>query len=133
MEQYFYLDETPVMPGYYFIRVDHTKFGIGPTVGSYNLLQARLLNISYANYLRLCRDEFGAIISGKNTYYPVAYFGDKLLAHQLMRLLNARAAYVILVRDTPDHEFHKQEIARMQKEEQEIMRGSHATFPNPLR
>lgn len=103
----FYIDETPTMPGYYVIRTNHEAFHLGPTVGSYNIIQARLFNISYADYLRLCRDDFGATLIGKNTYYPVPYFKNKLAAEAICKTLNSRANFVLWNREHPDYEEHK--------------------------
>jgi len=90
----FYLDSTPTMPGKYVIRVDHEKFHCKGTVGSYQLLGARLFGISFANYLRLCRDEFGAEIYGKGTAYPVPYFNNDVRANNLIKMLNKLASIV---------------------------------------
>lgn len=105
--EYFFVEESMSMPGYYFIKANHELLHLERTLGSYNLLQARLFEISYADYLRLCRDSFGAKIIGKNTYYPVAYFKDKLMVNGVKDLLNARAAFVIWNREHPDYTEHE--------------------------
>lgn len=133
MTNYFYVDETPVVPDSWIIRVNHEALQLKPTVGSYNLLMARFLNLSYADYLRLCRDSFQATIIGKNTYYPVAYFKDKLLANELCRLLNARVEYVLCVKKTPDHEQHKQAIIKMQKEQEELVNARSRSIPTSVK
>ena len=111
MSEIFYLDTTPSMPNTWIIRVNHELFHLTSTHGSYNLLCARLMNLSYANYLRLCRDEFHALVVGKNTYYPIAYFTDKNMAQLLCNLLNQRAKYVLFEREHPDFEQHAQAVA----------------------
>lgn len=99
----FELDTTPTLENHWIIRMNHEQFKLGPTVGSYNLIMARLFNMSYPNFLRLCRDEFGATIIGKNTYYPVAYFSNKIIANRLCDLLNARANYILWEAEHPDN------------------------------
>ena len=98
------------MPNHYVIRINHEKFKLGPTVGSYNLIMARLCGISYANFLRMCRDSFGAVIIGKGTYYPVAYFDDPLIARGMCEFLNAMATIVLWNDEHPDFEEHKKAL-----------------------
>jgi hypothetical protein len=93
-KKYFYLEESPYYPGKYRVAINFdTLLGIR-TAGSYNLLPARLLCLSYAEYLRFCRDELGAEITGKKCMYPVAYFPNKASAAGLIDNLNARMALV---------------------------------------
>ena len=111
----FYIDDTPSMPGFYIIKINHSEFNLGPTVGSYNLIMGRILNISYANFLRLCRDNFNARIVGKNSYYPVAYFPSALDAKPICDLLNSIANIIIWNNEHPDYEQHKKEIDELRK------------------
>ena len=67
-------EESVSYPGKYIIRVDLDKFHLNYTEGSYNVICARLMGLTYAQYLRMCRDCFGAEIIGKGSMYPVAYF-----------------------------------------------------------
>jgi len=90
----FYLEESTSQPGKYIVKVHHEQFHCKSTLGSYSLLGARLLNISWANYLRLCRDEYGAEIYGKDTYYPIAYFNKDKKAELLIETLNRLASMV---------------------------------------
>ena len=46
------------------------KLPLKYTRGSYAILAARVMNLTYANYCRMCRDLYGAEIIGKNSYYP---------------------------------------------------------------
>ena len=50
MEKYFYLEESPIYKNKYIIRLNHDKF-LFPTgtSGSYNILVARVWNLSYAD------------------------------------------------------------------------------------
>ena len=93
-------------PGKYIIRVDLEKFHLNYTEGSYNVICARLMGLTYAQYLRMCRDCFGAEIIGKGSMCPVAYFkfSEKLI--DLIENLNARANLVLWEREHPDFEEH---------------------------
>lgn len=99
-------EESVSYPGKYIIRVDLDKFHLDYTEGSYNVICARLMGLSYAQYLRMCRDCFGAEIIGKGSMYPVAYFkfSEKLV--DLVESLNARANLVLWEREHPDFEDH---------------------------
>ena len=93
-KKYFYLEESPYHPGKYRVAMNFDTLPGIRTVGSYNLLPARLLCLSYADYLRFCRDNLNAEIIGKNSMYPVAYFSDKKMADGLIGTLNSRMALV---------------------------------------
>ena len=103
----FYFEESPTMPNYYIIKIHHDRSKLRSTTGSYNLIMARLLNISYANFLRMCRDSFKATIIGKNTYYPMAYFDSRIAAGAVCDLLNAKASFVLWNIEHPDYDRHK--------------------------
>ena len=102
----FMRDESAAHPGKWRIIPVHDNFHLGETTGSYNLICARLFNLSYAQYLRMCRDCFGAEIIGKGSHYPVAYFKRSEELDALIKLLNARANAVLWEREHPDHETH---------------------------
>ena len=93
-KRYFYLEESPYHPGKYSIYIDFDNLPPMKTTGSYNLLPARLLGLSYAEYLRFCRDVYKAEIIGKNNMYPVAYFKNNIAAGDLIKMLNERMAIV---------------------------------------
>lgn len=99
-------EESVSYPGKYIIRVDLDKFHLDYTEGSYNVICARLMGLTYAQYLRMCRDCFGAEIIGKGSNYPIAYFklSEKLV--DLIEQLNARANLVLWEREHPDFEEH---------------------------
>ena len=89
---YFTYEETPYHPGKYMVRPVHCNLPLTYTEGSYNLLAARLMNLGYADYLRMCRDLYGAEIIGKNCMYPIAYFkGETDGLKELIKILNKRA------------------------------------------
>ena len=111
----FYFEESPTMPQHYVIKINHDKFKLKRTPGSYNLIMSRLLNISYANFLRMCRDSFGATIVGKNTYYPVAYFDSPIAAGAVCDLLNAHANIVLWNEEHPDFQEHKESLENFMK------------------
>lgn len=95
MIKYFYVDESPYYPNKYAIRLNHESFGFEEFRGSYNCIPAKLMMLSYANYLRFCRDNYGAELYGKNKKYPIALFNDKSKAEKLVKELNRRAAAVV--------------------------------------
>ena len=90
----FFLDESPYQPGKYTIRMNFDLLPSMTTSGSFNLLPARLLNLSYADYLRFCRDVYKAEIIGKNSMYPVAYFKNDAATGELIRTLNERISQI---------------------------------------
>ena len=55
MKKYFYLEESANQPGKFLVKIDFDQLPPMTTTGSYNLLPAHLLGISYAEYLRFCR------------------------------------------------------------------------------
>ena len=87
---YFKIDESPLNPGKYMIRPDFDKLPLYNTSGSYGVLMARVMGITYANYLRLCRDEYGAELIGKGSYYPVPYFTELNRVRELAKELDKR-------------------------------------------
>ena len=91
---YFWLDETP--SGKYIIRPVYEKFPIHHFRGSYAVMPSRFFGLSYANYLRLCRDEGGAEIVGKNEKYPIAYFKNDEKAQNFVKKLNLCSNKLIL-------------------------------------
>lgn len=115
--EYFVLEESPSRPGKYTIRLNFDKFPSQlSTSGSFNLLPARLLNLSYAQYLRFCRDIVGGEIVGKNTIYPVVYFNKTMTTNAFVRLLNSRMNLVVWEREHPDWREHQDYLAQKEKE-----------------
>lgn len=102
----FVKEESASHPGKWMIRPIYDNFHLDSTEGSFNLICARLMSLTYPQYLRMCRDCFGAEIIGKDSNYPVAYFkrGEEL--EGLIALLNMRANLVLWERDHPDFEEH---------------------------
>ena len=102
----FYRDESASYPGKYMIRVDLEKFHLDSTKGSYNAIGARLMGLTYANYLRMCRDIYKAEIVGKNSTYPYPVFKLSKELEDLIEQLNTRASLVLWEREHPDFEEH---------------------------
>lgn len=102
MKKYFYLDESMMCKGKYTIQMNHDLFpfptGIG---GSYNVLVARILNLSYPQYLRYARDRLGAELIGKGQKYVVAFFDETKEVKALITLLNKRMEYIMSERYDP--------------------------------
>ena len=102
MGKYVYYEESPYNKGKYIISLHHEQFPFADgTSGSYNVFLATLAGLSYADFLRMCRDEFGAEIIGKDKLYPVAYFnfGEGLSA--LTKWLDTRAKYILYRHNHP--------------------------------
>ena len=102
----FQREEAMSQPGRYIIKPIHENFFLESTEGSFNVIGARLMGLTYANYLRMCRDKYGAEIIGKNSTYPVAYFKLSQGVLDLIEELNARANLVLWEREHPDFEEH---------------------------
>ena len=111
--EYFTLEESPYRPGKYTIRLNFDNFPSQlSTRGSFNILPARLLNLSYAQYLRFCRDIVGGEIVGKKTVYPIAYFDKTMTTNAFVRLLNSRMNLVIWEREHPNWREHQEYLAQ---------------------
>jgi len=124
MIECFKIEESPYNPGKYMIQPIHENFYLKHAEGSYGIICARLMNLSYAQWLRFCRDCCGAQIVGKNHKYPVVYFekGDRVQA--LCRLLNSRANLILFNREHPDWEEHA-EYVKKKKETESIFGGNN--------
>ena len=96
MEKYFYLEESPIYKNKYIIRLNHDKF-LFPTgtSGSYNVFIARVLNLSYPDYLRYSRDRLGAELIGKQSRYVMAYYDKNQTTEAFIKLLNKRMEYIM--------------------------------------
>lgn len=106
----FMRDESAAHPGKWRIIPVHDNFHLGETTGSYNLICARLLGLTYAQYLRMCRDCFGAEIIGKGSMYPVAYFKRSTELDALIEFLNVQASLVLWEREHPDFDGHAEYV-----------------------
>lgn len=106
----FIRDESASHPGKWIVRPVLDNFHLDSTSGSFNVICARLFNLDYPQYLRMCRDCFGAEIIGKNSKYPVAYFKRSKELDALIDNLNARANLVLWEREHPDFEEHAEYV-----------------------
>ena len=106
----FIRDESASHPGKWIVRPVLDNFHLDSTSGSFNVICARLFNLDYPQYLRMCRDCFGAEIIGKNSIYPVAYFKRSKELDALIDNLNARANLVLWEREHPDFEEHAEYV-----------------------
>lgn len=107
-KKYFTLEESSGYEGRYVIVPNWSEFPQMSTAGSFNILCARLLNLSYADYLRFCRDICGAQLIGKNWEYPVAYFEKSNESRELVNLLNSIMNLVMWEREHPDWRAHQE-------------------------
>ena len=105
-QKIFYRDESATQPGKYMIRANLDKFHLLSTEGSYNIIGARLMGLTYAQYLRMCRDIYGAELIGKGSLYPYPVFKFSKGLEELIEQLNARANLVLWEREHPDFEEH---------------------------
>ena len=102
----FMREESASQPGKYLIRPIHENFYLDSTSGSFNIIGARLMGLTYAQYLRMCRDVYGAEIIGKGSKYPFPVFKLSKGLEDLINELNARANLVLWEREHPDFEDH---------------------------
>ena len=63
---------------------------IGAINTSYHIFQSRIFGLTYANYLKMLRDNYNAIIIGKGHRYPVAYFKNIEDINKIIYELNKR-------------------------------------------
>lgn len=102
--KYFYLEEIPTNEGFYAIRLNHENFPFKtPIEGSYNIIMARLCGLSYADFLRMCRDILGATLIGRygQTIFPYPLFKRSQKLEGFMKFLNARAEYATYCQKHP--------------------------------
>ena len=106
----FMRDESVAYPGKWRIIPVHDNFHLDETTGSYNVICARLLGLTQAQYLRMCRDCLGAESIGKGSMYPVAYFKRSAELDALIEFLNVQASLVLWEREHPDFEGHAEYV-----------------------
>ena len=102
MERYFYLEYSPIYQDKIIIRFDNNfSLFTAETPGSYDIFISRLLNLSYANYLKYARDRLGAQLVGKNNRYITVLFNNTPEVKAFVKLLNKRLEYIINEREFP--------------------------------
>lgn len=103
MAKYFYLHYHPAYQDKYSIYFNFPiKYFPNGTDGSYDVFIARLLNLSYPEYLRWARDRLGAELIGKNKRYVTILFDVNNSTVQIfVKMLNKRFEYIINEHDFP--------------------------------
>ena len=91
---YFIVELSPIS-NKYIVLPNHTLLKLGYTEGSYAVLGARLFGLSYAQYLRMCRDVYHAALVGKNCKYISVLFSNEDDAKRLASELSSRAKFLI--------------------------------------
>lgn len=119
MIKYFYLEESPYHPNKYTIKANFDKLPLTFTKGSYNVLCARLMGLTYPSFLRMCRDMFEAEIIGKNSMYPVAYFKKNGSEKILLDILNKKIEMIFKYKEGIP-EIFKEEYEKEYKEVFEV-------------
>jgi hypothetical protein len=99
----FKAEKSAIHQNKWIITIDHDNFYCKSTIGSYHVLEARVMGLSYANYLRMCRDIYHAEVIGKGSLYPVAYFTYCSDASEVVRQLNIRATAIVWNKEHPDN------------------------------
>lgn len=126
----FIIEDSLTMPNRATISPVHDNFhlkGISKEGGSYNIICARLMGLSYAQYLRFCRDCLGAEITGKGHLYPVAHFPRGAMLYQFVKLLNNRANLVLWERNNPNWQEH-QELLKQHEDKKRKFKEARDAF-----
>lgn len=102
MGKYFSLEPAPHFSGKYLIVMNQEEmpFPHG-TRGSYTVMPARVMGLSYPDYLRYVRDKLGAELIGKKSKYISVYFEYTDEVKMLVKLLNKRMAYIMAEQRDP--------------------------------
>ena len=120
----FIKDESASHPGKWIVLPVHENFHLSSTTGSFNVICARVMGLSYPQYLRMCRDCFGAEIIGKGSNYPVAYFKRSKELDALVDNLNARANLILWERNHPDFQDHAELVKKENPEFYKAVTGN---------
>lgn len=83
----FVIEESP--NGYFMIYNKYESDHFIKIKGSATVIEARLFNLPFADYCRMCRDIYGAKLYGKAPYFIIA-FDTKDEAKELLKDLNRR-------------------------------------------
>ena len=93
MKNIFYIQENGGIYWVHYSSLDGLPFK--KPCGSYNVLKARLLNLSYGDFLLLARNNYNATLKGRDGGYIVEFFQNIEDAKQFASLLNGRLNKVI--------------------------------------
>lgn len=104
-EKLVFYDKSPLNNKYYLC-IDHESFPFpNGTRGSFLVMLARIAGMNYTDFLRVCRDVFGATLIGKGHKYVVPYFEFNEGLNAVVKWLNTRANYIIYRHNHP-YEFN---------------------------
>lgn len=106
--KYYFFEESSNNPHKYLLRPNFDVMPLQSTTGSFQILAARLMNLSWPDYLRMCRDLLGAEIIGKGKMYPIIYFTLDKNTQAFLKLLNKRVDLALKYRENPDFNFEKE-------------------------
>lgn len=94
--KYFKMIEAPCRKNKYIISGTDAYYNYFKyTDYSYNIYNARIMGLTYASYLRMARDIYGATLSGKGQRYVSAYFDSIEDGEKLAKILDKRLSYLI--------------------------------------
>ena len=96
MIRYFDYEETTFSSAYVRLVLKHELLPLRSTKGSFGILPARLMGLSYPDYLRFCRDELNATVVGKNQLYIDPIFLKSKEFFQFLKILNGLAALALI-------------------------------------
>lgn len=116
-KQYFKLEQLAAYPGLYQIVMDYDLFPPMRTEGVYQVFPARLLSLSWANYLRFCRDVLNAVIIG-HAIYPIIAFRKNNITRQYLKYLNTLTEFIMIERAHP-YDLYRDEDGKVVREEWE--------------
>ena len=93
---YFQVTQSPYSTeGEYFIQLKENAMKyFTPMKGSFSVLNARLMGLTFPDYLRYISARYNAHIIGK-TVYPIIYFENEQDAKNLANELDKRLLYVL--------------------------------------
>lgn len=94
-------EETPYYPEHTILRLNREVYDLigGGVTGSFNVLFARVLGLSYVDFLRFVRDNYGATLHGKKSTYISFSFDNKENARKFQFLMNDRWNEICHVRE----------------------------------
>ena len=70
---------------------------------SFNVIMARLFNLSYPDFLRMCRDTYGAVLKGKKGFTYIMFYDTKK-CDALVKELNKRWDLMVIKRKAAGYE-----------------------------